>query len=73
MSHETGKIEILAVDASRIYLRYHRAKDPTLRGQFMIYNRDDGAYWLDDLEPAEGGNAPRFPRSSRFDTVDGPE
>lgn len=73
MSDETGKIEILAVDEKRIYLRYHRAKDVALRGQFMIYNRNDDACWLDELEPADGLGAPRFPRSSRFDIVDGPE
>ena len=73
MSHETGKIEILAVDDKSIYLRYHRAKDPVLRGQFMIYKRDDDAYWLDELEPAEGHGAPKFPPSSRFDLTDGPE
>ena len=27
MSHETGKVEILAVDEERMYLRYHQAKD----------------------------------------------
>jgi len=73
MSHETGKVEILAVDATRIYLRYHRAKDPSLRGKFMIYKRDDEAFWLDDLEPADGSDAPKFPRSSRFDVDDGPD
>lgn len=73
MSHETGKIEILAVDDKHIYLRYHRAKDPAKRGQFMIYKRNDEACWLDELEPAEGGDAPKFPPSSRFDVVDGPE
>jgi len=73
MSHETGKIEILAVDEKHIYLRYHRAKDPALRGQFMIYNRNDEAYWLDELEPAEGSDAPRFPPSPRFAVVDGPQ
>lgn len=73
MSHETGKVEILAVDATRIYLRYHRAKDSALRGKFMIYERDDAAFWLDDLEPAEGSGAPKFPRSSRFDVDDGPD
>ncbi|NTV96543.1 MAG: hypothetical protein HGA75_14200 [Thiobacillus sp.] len=31
MSHETGKIKILAVDDFYIYLRHHRAKDPALR------------------------------------------
>ena len=52
MSYETGKIEILAVDSKHIYLRYHRAKDPGLRGQFMVCKRDDEAYWFDVLEPA---------------------
>ncbi|MHC4695641.1 MAG: KamA family radical SAM protein [Planctomycetota bacterium] len=73
MSHETGKIEILAVDEKHVYLRYHRAKDPAMRGQFMIYNRNDQAFWLDELEPAEGLGAPKFPPSSRFDVYDGPE
>jgi lysine 2,3-aminomutase len=73
MSHETGKIEILAVDEKHIYLRYQRAKDATLRGRFLIYKRNDDAYWLDDLEPAEGGDAPRFPFDAGFDTIDGPE
>lgn len=53
MSHETGKIEILAVDAQYIYTRYHRAHDAHLRGQFMRYKRNDQACWLDDLEPAD--------------------
>ena len=73
MSHETGKIEILAVDDRHIYLRYHRAKDSAKRGRFMIYKRNERACWLDELEPAEGGDAPKFPPSSRFDVVDGPE
>lgn len=73
MSHETGKIEILAVDEQHIYLRYHRAKDAGLRGRFLIYQRDDTAYWLDDLVPAAGGDAPVFPHDTRFDVVDGPE
>jgi L-lysine 2,3-aminomutase len=73
MSHETGKIEVLAVDEKHIYLRYHRAKDEALRGQFMIYKRDDRACWLDQLEPAAGSSAPKFPPSSRFDVIDGPE
>ena len=52
MSHETGKIEVLGADERHIYLRYHRAKDAALRGKFMIYQRDDEAYWFDDLKPA---------------------
>ena len=49
MSHETGKVEIVAVDSNRIYLRYHQAKDPADLGQFLICRRDDGAGWLDHL------------------------
>jgi lysine 2,3-aminomutase len=52
MSHETGKIEILAVDEDHIYLRYHRAKRASDRGRFMIYRRNDRACWMNDLEPA---------------------
>ncbi len=53
MSHATGKVEILAVDARRIYARYQRARDPALRGRFLVYKRNDDAYWLDHLEPDE--------------------
>lgn len=73
MSHETGEIEVLVVDDRYIHLRYHRAKNPALRGQFMVYKRDDEACWTYDLEPADGFNAPKFPRSSNLDVVDGPE
>lgn len=73
MSHETGKVEILAVDDRHIYLRYHRAKDAANRGRFMIYKRNDDAYWLDQLEPADEAQTPRFPRSSRFEVHEGPE
>jgi hypothetical protein len=52
MSHETGKVEIVGVDSAHIYARYHRAKDPALAGRFMVYRRDDTAFWLDDLQPA---------------------
>ncbi len=73
MSHATGKIEILAVDEKHIYLRYHRAKTPELRGRFMVYHRDEQAYWLDDLVPVEGLAAPKFEKESCFDVIDGPE
>ncbi len=58
MSHETGKIEILAVDEDRIYMRYHRAKATAMRGLFMVFKRDDEACWLDQLEPAPGFETP---------------
>ena len=58
MSHESGKIEIQAVDQRHIYMRYLRAKHPENRGQFFICKRDDQAYWLDQLEPAKGSYVP---------------
>ncbi|MEK6237726.1 MAG: KamA family radical SAM protein [Planctomycetales bacterium] len=53
MSHESGKVEILAVDDRFIYTRYHQAKDPANFGRFMIFHRDDEAYWLDQLTPVD--------------------
>ncbi len=73
MSHETGKIEILAVDDKHIYLRYQRAKDANLRGRFLVYKRSDDAFWLDDLEPVAGTDSPRFAGDSVMETTAGPE
>jgi KamA family protein len=55
MSHETGKVEILAVDDDHIYTRYHRALNPEDAARFMIFRRDDKAYWLDQLVPVGAG------------------
>jgi KamA family protein len=52
MSHATGKIAVVGVDENHIYLRYHRAKDPRDEFRFMVFERDDEAYWLDQLVPA---------------------
>jgi hypothetical protein len=73
MSHETGKLEVLAVDEQHIYLRYHQAKDAELPGRIMVYQRNDEACWLDELVPVDGLGAPKFPPSSPFDIIDGPE
>jgi lysine 2,3-aminomutase len=72
MSHETGKIEILAVDDRFIYLRYHRAKDIAERGRFMIYKRNDEAYWLDQLEPIDD-ETPQFSLEDLSSILIGPE
>ncbi|MEE8169498.1 MAG: radical SAM protein [Phycisphaerae bacterium] len=72
MSHETGKIEICGVDEEFIYLRYHRAKDESKRGLFMKYHRDDDAYWLDQLEPADA-EAREFEPSLFSVVTEGPE
>lgn len=53
MSHESGKVEVLAVTRDRILVRYHRSKDPALRGRVLEYVRDDDAAWLDELTPAD--------------------
>lgn len=54
MSHASGKVEIVGVDDSRIYLKYHRAKYPADNNRFLICYRDDNAHWLDQLKPVEG-------------------
>lgn len=59
MSHASGKVEIMAVDDDRIYLRYHRSKYPENQGRFFICKRDDSAYWLDHLVIAGGSYVPR--------------
>ncbi|HQH73060.1 MAG TPA: 4Fe-4S cluster-binding domain-containing protein [bacterium] len=53
MSHETGKIEIVGVDDDFIYMRYHRAVNEAQIGRMMIFQRDDSAYWLDQLSPVD--------------------
>jgi hypothetical protein len=73
MSHETGKIEIMAVDERYIYTRYHRAKSEDLRGRFMIFRRNEDAYWLDDLEPAEGFPTPPLAPTDYAAVDEGPE
>jgi len=49
MSHASGKVEILAVDRTSIYLRYHQAKHAGDLGRFLVAERDDAAGWLDEL------------------------
>jgi lysine 2,3-aminomutase len=65
MSHSSGKIEIVGLTGKRIYLKYHRARDPRDEGRFMAYARDDNAYWLDDLrqigQPVKDHRLPSMP------------
>ncbi len=66
MSHETGKIEMLAMDKRHFYLRYHRAKLESDRGRFMIFHRNNDASWFDELVPVEDEFADaRTPRRRR--------
>lgn len=59
MSHRTGKIEILGVDGTHIFMRYHRSHRKQDYGRMIVARRDDGAYWLDQLTVLSG------PRSAR--------
>jgi len=59
MSHELGKVEMVGLTDRHIYLRFHRARNPEDEGRFMIFHRDDDAFWLDDLVPADESNAPQ--------------
>ncbi len=57
MSHATGKIEMVGLDDRYIYLRYHRARDAEDLGRFFVRQRDDSAYWLDDLKTPDAEEA----------------
>ncbi len=54
MSHHTGKIEIFGVDDRYIYMRYHRAHRKEDYGEVVVAERDDDAYWLDQLTIVSG-------------------
>ncbi len=58
MSHATGKIEIVGMDGEFIYTRYHRAMLAEDQGRLMVFERDDLAYWLDQLRPAVASRVP---------------
>jgi len=61
MSHSTGKIEIIGLTDTHVYLRYHRAADPQEKARFMIFERNPDAYWFDDyVEMKEGLISSRF-------------
>lgn len=57
MSHQTGKIEICGVDDDYIYLQYHRAHRKGDFGRMMVAERDDQAYWFDQLTLVSGAPA----------------
>ena len=48
MSHETGKIEVIALTSELVVLKYHRAADDGESGRVMVYQRNPDATWLDD-------------------------
>ncbi|WP_268870599.1 KamA family radical SAM protein [Halalkalibacter wakoensis] len=48
MSHTSGKIEILAIEDGKAYLKYHQSRDNEY-GKFMVLDCPDDATWFDDL------------------------
>ncbi|MBD3402851.1 KamA family radical SAM protein [candidate division GN15 bacterium] len=54
MSHALGKIEIVGMSRDFFFLKFHRARYQEDEGRFMMFYRNDEAYWLDDLIPADG-------------------
>jgi lysine 2,3-aminomutase len=48
MSHETGKIEVVAMTSRNIIFKYHRAADPQLSGRVFVCRRVPNARWFDD-------------------------
>lgn len=48
MSHSSGKIEILAIQDGKAYLKYHQSKYNEY-GKFMILDCPKDAEWFDDL------------------------
>lgn len=61
MSHHSGKIEIVGLDATHVFLRYHRAARRADEGRMLVFPRNSRAYWLDDYSsPPAGATAPRL-------------
>ncbi|WP_284644404.1 KamA family radical SAM protein [Paenibacillus silviterrae] len=52
MSHTSGKIEILAIEAGKAYLKYHQSRDGEY-GKFMMLDCPQDAAWFDDLPGSE--------------------
>jgi len=48
MSHTSGKIEILAIENGKAYLKYHQSRDDEY-GKFMALDCPEDAAWFDDL------------------------
>lgn len=52
MSHTSGKIEILAIEDGKAYLKYHQSRDSQY-GKFMVLGCPPEAAWFDDLIGSE--------------------
>lgn len=52
MSHTSGKVEILAIEDGKAYLKYHQSRDNQY-GKFMVLDCPEDAAWFDDLPGSE--------------------
>jgi lysine 2,3-aminomutase len=52
MSHTSGKIEILAIENGKAYLKYHQSREGEY-GKFMTLDCPPDAAWFDDLPGSE--------------------
>lgn len=52
MSHSSGKIEILAIQDGKAYLKYHQSREGRY-GTFMVLDCPPDAAWFDDLPGSE--------------------
>ncbi len=50
MSHEKGKVEVVGKTENYIFMRFHRAADPTEKSKFIVAKCNPNAYWLDDYD-----------------------
>ncbi|WP_430111669.1 KamA family radical SAM protein [Paenibacillus sp. B1-33] len=66
MSHTSGKIEILAIENGKAFLKYHQSREGNY-GKFMILDCPDDAAWFDDLPGNEQFWTP--PRKKSQDIV----
>ena len=49
MSHISGKIEVVGLDARHIYMRYHRAVNPENNSKVVTFKRNDSLNWFDEF------------------------
>lgn len=66
MSHTSGKIEILAIEDGKAYLKYHQSRDNQY-GKFMVLDCPPDASWFDDLPGSEAYWTP--PRKKTAEVV----
>jgi KamA family protein len=64
MSHETGKLEIIAVTEHRVFFKYHRAADDKNSGHILVCRSNPTACWLDDYAETLRDYPPNAPYRS---------